>query len=223
VVASFGAGSVLSRARRGAAPLVSFFGCTVLMGCFIPVTPDFDVPPDSRSSCRGGPSTPNDELLRVDLDAFRVAERTELPLEVLVEDLDRNQPLTGLAYVNFPDRSEAGDEVERPGPVDDVRLDPLAEGEDGPRRADFAIPLTSFLLDGSDTGCRSLQVRVNPEYEGFTNPIPVDPDTGAVLREAAAQDAQEGICTWLVALVNEAQPTVDVTQCRFTNADAESM
>lgn len=187
-------------------PLSMAIVSSSLMGCILPVTPDFEVPPNTPARVLGTEATPQNEILVVDLETFT---GTALTIDVKVEDPDVLQELRYLVYVNFdesPTRPQPNSEMILPiSPVPDS-----ANPEE--RFVTVSLPITE-LTRGFEprTGCRSVQVRVNEEYGLGEDLRPIPLPT----------EAEEGFGTWLVALTDRDDPFVDVTECPSSVATEE--
>ena len=191
-------------------PWLMAAGSLTLMGCILPVTPDFQVPPNTPSIVEGRGETPQREIIVVDRRTFMDPEIT---LQVRVTDPDIAQELRYLVYVDYDANAAAG----RPQPnSEQIRSVPANPDSAEPERRDFVVrvPLTEISrgFDG-ETGCTSVQVRVNESYGLGDNLVPLP----------LPSEMDEGFGTWIVAVIDETDPMVDVTECPNVEAMMEEM
>lgn len=173
-----------------------------LMGCIIPKLPDdYEIPPNTPARVLGTEETPQDEILRIDLDDYE--GRQEFQIVAQIEDPDVDQDLTGLAFVDPPPDLRDTTDMRRATPVaPDVTIAAVSRAEEDReiRRESFDIPLNRVQAGE----CHAIVIAVNAEYTGFP-PVPA----------TVNGDADEGTGTWIVAVTqpSEGVDFVDLERC----------
>jgi hypothetical protein len=163
-----------------------------LVGC---VVRDFDyeepanVPPSVHSAVE----TPMSRVRMVALDAPIGADgggSTALEFVAIVRDVDVQQPLEGLVYL---DRNP--DAPSRGSLIGELPVPPAGAPNPLERRVRFVVPLSELTR-----GCHAVELHVSGRFVGAVNPQPADP-------------ADLGVGVWWIAATDASQPAVDMTAC----------
>lgn len=178
-------------------PWLMVGGSLTLMGCILPVTPDFQVPPNTPPIVRGTETAPQRE--------FRIYDRETAPatieIDIEVEDPDTFQPLEYAVWVNHDITSTEERPVQnlfRALPAQPDSIEPEV------RAVTIPLPRADLTRAGPlETGCRAVYVGVVEDYgnqEGNGALIPREGDA-------------EGVGVWFIGLIDSTNPNVFLSDC----------
>lgn len=179
-------------------PWLMVGGSLTLMGCILPVTPDFQVPPNTRPIVRGTGSTPQSEFRIFDIDQ----PGATVTFEIEVEDPDTFQDLEYAVWVNHDITTSDDRPVQNLFGV--VEAQPNSERPTFRTPPPIQLPRAELTRAGPlETGCRAVYIGVVEDYGNQEGNGALIPRTG---------DA-EGVGVWFVGLKDSTNPNVFLSDC----------